>query len=333
MLSGKIVFASGRYADYDIFLLDLEANKLVQLTSGSFWNDYPRLSPDGSRVAFTSNRSGKQEIWVMNIDGSEARSITPELKIAEAPTWSPDGQQLAFVSNVYFQSDIFSIHLETGELTRLTTNEGFDGYPDWSPDGKRIAFASQRGMNQDIYLLNLETGTEERVTSHPALDTSPAFSPDGQKIAFVSDRPDSKKSGHFLKFLWDSFYGDDDLDIWVVDLGSKRLQQLTTNRGTDRNVRWSPDGTHLVFTNSAAQQVKTRLMLYNYQTGIISPLGIDRDQLNAELQRDLSVPVLTKSHPLLDSISPQALDQIYEKVGRRALDRTYYATERYIDWR
>jgi dipeptidyl aminopeptidase/acylaminoacyl peptidase len=108
---------------------------------------------------------------------------------------------------------------------------------------------------------------------------------------------------------------------------------LTTNKGTDRNVRWSPDGQHLIFTNSAAQQVKTRLMLYNYQTGLITPLGIDRRQLNAELQQDIDIPVLTKSHPLLDQVTPEAMDEIYRKVGQRALDRTYYATERYIDWR
>lgn len=333
MLSGTIVFASGRYADYDIFLLDLETDSLIQLTSGNFWNDYPRLSPDGSQITFISNRSGKQEIWLMNSDGSQARSITRELNHAHAPTWSPDGQQIAFVSNLYFQSDIFSIHLESGEIKRLTSNEGFDGYPDWSPDGRQIAFVSQRAMNQDIYLLDLETLAEERITTHPALDTSPAFNPDGQKIAFVSDRPDSKKHTHFLKSLWDSFYGDDDLDIWVVEPASKRLQQLTTDRGPDRNVRWSPDGQHLIFTNSGAQQVKTRLMLYNYKTGVISPLGIDRTRLKAELQAELAVPVLTKSHPLLDSITPAALDKIYEKVGQRALDRTYYATERYIDWR
>ncbi len=333
MLSGKIVFASGRYADYDIFLLDLKANKLLQLTSGQAWNDYPRLSPDGSQVAFTSNRSGKQEIWVMNVDGSQARSVTPDLKIAEAPSWSPDGQQLAFVSNLYFQSDIFALHLETGETRRLTSHDGFDGYPDWSPDGAQIAFASERGLNQDIYLLDVETLAEERITTHSALDSSPAFSPDGRQIAFVSDRPDVKKKGHFLQSLWDSFYGDDDLDIWLVDLDSRRLRQLTTDRGPDRNVRWSPDGKYVVFSNSAADQLETRLMLCQVQTGAISPLGIDRAKLNTELQKDLNQAVLTKAQPLLDQVTPEALDQIYKKIGQRALDRTYYATERYIDWK
>ena len=333
MLTGKIVFASGNYGDYDIFLLDLGTNRLTQLTSGPYWNDYPRLSPDANQIAFTSNRSGKQEIWLMQSDGSEPRSVTAQLQSAHAPAWSPDGQRLAFVSNQYFQDDIFTLHLATSELKRLTSHAGFDGYPDWSPDGKKLAYASQRGDNQDIYLLDVETLAEERITSHPAPDTSPAFSPDGQKLAFVSERPDASKGRRFIKSLWDYFYGDDDLDIWVIELSSGHLRQLTTDRGADRNVRWSPDGQYLVFTNSSAQDVATRLMLCNYETGDLSPLGIDRDQLNSELRGSSEISVLTKSQPLLDKVTPEALDEIYEKVGKRALDRTYYATERYIDWR
>ncbi|MBI1877009.1 MAG: PD40 domain-containing protein, partial [Chloroflexi bacterium] len=84
MVSGKIVFASGNFGDYDIFLLDLDTQQLSQLTAGPYWNDYPRLSPNASQIAFTSNRSGKQEIWLMNSDGTEPRSVTPQLQSVHA---------------------------------------------------------------------------------------------------------------------------------------------------------------------------------------------------------------------------------------------------------
>jgi TolB protein len=303
------------------------------LTSGPYWNDYPRLSPDAGRIAFTSNRSGKQEMWLMNSDGSDPRSLTPQLPAAHSPAWSPDGQSLAFISNQYAQDDLFTLHLASGEIKRLTSHDGYDGYPDWSPDGKKIAYASQRGDNQDIYLIDVETLAEERITSHPAPDTAPAFSPDGQHLAFVSERPDAKEGRRFMKSLWDFFYGDDDLDIWLIELGSGKLRQLTTNRGADRHVRWSPDGRYVVFTNSSAQDVATRLMLCEIETGIISPFEVDRDMLNMELRGSQEIRVLTKSDPLLDKITPEALDEIYRKIGQQALDRTYYATERYIDWR
>src|SRR5712692_7672159 len=138
------------------------------------------------------------------------------------------------------QSGPFHLELETGKVRRLTSSPHSDTYPDWSPDGKKIAFCSQRGMNQDIYLLELDALKEERITTRPGPDTSPAFSPDGKKIAFVSQRSQTKEGFRLLDSLWDFFYGAEDLEIWVVELGSGKLRQITTDRGVDRNVRWSP---------------------------------------------------------------------------------------------
>ena len=41
-LKGKIVFASGKEGDYDLWRLDLPSGKLTQLTTGNYWNDTPR---------------------------------------------------------------------------------------------------------------------------------------------------------------------------------------------------------------------------------------------------------------------------------------------------
>jgi TolB protein len=356
MLSGSIAFAAGKLSDYDIFLLDLGSNKLNQLTSGSYWNDYPRFSPDGKRIAFVSNRSGQEEIWLMNRDGSESRSLTASVKWANFPCWSPTGKEIAFVSNEYFQLDIFALDLETGATRRLTTSKGIDMYPDWSPDGQSIAFASERGVNQDIYLLNLQTKEEKRITSHPAPDFSPAFSPDGKQIAFVSSRPDAKNNFRPLSVLWDFFYGDDHLDVWVVEVSAGGLRQITTNKGADRNVRWSPDGKNLVYTNSSAATFETRVMLSDMATGTISPLKIDLTTVNSEVQRDFDVRPFYRLEPfhknpgLFDHLTPVEkreyqmtravatfipgfVDKIEERIGKRELDRVYHATERYIDWK
>ena len=356
MFSGTIAFAAGKLSDYDIFLLSLDSNQLSQLTSGPYWNDYPRFSPDGKRIAFTSNRTGQEEIWLMNRDGSEPRSLTAKLKWANFPTWSPDGKEIAFVSNEYFQLDIFALNLETGAIRRLTTSKGIDTYPDWSPDGQSIAFASERGPNQDIYVLNLQTQQEKRVTTHPAPDFSPAFSPDGTKIAFVSSRPDARDHFRPLSALWDFFYGDDDLDIWVIELSSSGLRQITTNKGADRNARWSPDGKHLIYTNSSVATFETRVMLCDLGTGTLSPLKIDLTKVNSELQRGFDVTPFYRLEPfhknpgLFDHLTsserreyqttravakliPGFVDKIEEKIGKRELNRIYHAAERFIDWK
>jgi len=336
MLTGKMVFASGQYGDFDIFLLDLATNKLSQLTSDQYWNDYPRLSPDARRVAFTSARGDRQEIRVMDVAGGNSRSVTPDLQFAAFPCWSPDGKQLAFVSTPYFKADLFSLELESGKVRRLTSSPHSDTYPDWSPDGKKIAFCSQRGMNQDLYLLELDSLKEERITTRPGPDTSPAFSPDGKKIAFVSQRSEARERFQLLDSLWDFFYGHEGLEIWVVELGSGKLRQIMTDRGVDRNVRWSPDGTDLAFTSSTHGS-DARIKICEYETGKGIPFNYDREPLRRELERPLDVADLTKAmtkySPALHKWTPGFVERFLERVGKRELDQIYSSTERYLDWR
>lgn len=358
MFEGKLVFAAGNFGDFDIFLYDFSSNQLTQLTSDDAWNDYPRFSPDGGKIAFGSTRSGKQEIWIMNADGSDAKSLTAGLKWADFPTWSPDGTQIAFVSNEYFQVDLFSLHLETGKIRRLTKNDGFDCYPDWSPDGKQIAFVSERGRNQDIYTVDLETLQENRITTHPGPDTSPAFSPDGTKIAFVSQRPDQNHNFDFMRSFWDFFYGNEYLDIWMIDLATENLKQMTKTRGVDRNVRWSPDGKSLAYTSSAIDKSDARIMFCETDTGKITPLRFDESVVRREIERPflagLKEPATPpgrsplpedsqmdevlermgeKMLPRIERATPDAVKAVLEKYKQWQIDRIHPITARYLDWK
>lgn len=338
MPTGKIAFSSGRYGDYDIFLFDFTTGQLAQLTSDQHWNDYPRLSFDGRRLAFTSWRGNRQEIRVMELDGGpESQSVTPNLNFAAFPCWSPDGTEIAFAVPQETETEILAVTLKTGATRRLALTKGYDAYPDWSPDGKRIAYSSQRRQNQDVYALDLSTFKEERVTEHPAPDTSPAFSPDGSRIAFVSQRPDAPRGFRFFDSLWDFFYGDDDLDVWVVELGSGKLKQITTNKGVDRNVRWSPDGRHLAFTSSAVDRAEARIMIGDHASGKIAPLEYDWDVPKQELQKTLDVESLTlpmtRYHPWLASRTPTAVEEFLRGISRTELDQIYFPVPRYMDWR
>ena len=353
MLEGKLVFAAGNFGDYDIFLYDLSAKKLTQLTSGIAWNDYPRFSPDATKIAFGSTRSGKQEIWLMNVDGSGAESLTAGLKWADFPTWSPDGKEIAFVSNEYFQEDLFALNLETRKVRRLTNNDGFDCYPDWSPDGKQIAFSAQRGSHQDIYTLDLQTLEEKRITTHPGPDCAPAFSPDGKKIAFVSQRPSQNRELDFLRSLTDFFRGNDHMDIWIADLCTGSLKQMTTNRGVDRNVRWSPDGTTLAYTSSSVDRAEAKIMFCDCATDKMTELKIDESMVERELERPF---VADLNRPVTQTFPESKMDQVLEHMGQRMLpsverhtpafvkaalqkyeqsvmDRVNPITARHLDWK
>ena len=144
-----------------LYVFDLAAKSLRQITSGDFDDSEPAWSPDGKFLAFTSNRS------------------------------MPD-------PDATYNSDIWVVATNNADkgahLTQVTTNPGADSSPVWSPDGKWIAYVTQLDPHLFDYAtkhlaISPATGGEAKVLTL-ALDrmvSSPRFSPDGRFIYFIAD--------------------------------------------------------------------------------------------------------------------------------------------------
>jgi TolB protein len=103
--------------------------------------------------------------------------------------------------------------------------------PSWSPDGRRLAYASFEGDQQAVFLQTLKTGARERISARKGVNSSPAFSPDGRQLALTL----SNDQGN--------------LDIFMLDVGTQVLRQLTTDAAIDTEATWSPDGRTLYFNS------------------------------------------------------------------------------------
>ena len=242
----RIVFASFRHGNYEIYVMNTDGSGQVRLTDDPGNDNRPNWSPDGRHIVFHSNRAGYWQIYVMNADGSDQRSLTS----GTHPSWSPDGRRIAFVSD----GELYVISADGSGRTRLTYDSVSDYDPDWSPDGRRIAFHSKNGDIRAVHIVNAD-GSGRRSLAD-ARDAN--WSGDGRRIVFDSNRagyweiyvmnvdgsdrrllrsgihPNWSNGGR-IAFSWND-------DIYVMNDDGSGLIRLTENPGSDYAPSWSPDG-------------------------------------------------------------------------------------------
>src|SRR5437588_10018731 len=74
--NGRIVFASYRDSDYEIYSIAPDGTGETRLTNSAGLDGYPVWSPDGQKIVFVSGRDGNDEIYLMNADGSGQTRLT-----------------------------------------------------------------------------------------------------------------------------------------------------------------------------------------------------------------------------------------------------------------
>jgi TolB protein len=253
-LTGKVVFSSGKSADYDIWTLDLDAGELTQLTFGETWNDKPRWSPDGRFVIFVSNLIGTPNIYRLDVSSLESIALIENGKWNDFPSFSPDGRRILYISNEAGNNDVWSADADGAGRHRLTTHEGNDNFAAWMPNGNAIVWSSDRGGHSDIWRMDLHTGDKRQLSHGDGMDVQPMPSPDGKLIAFASNRQSKPNKS---KDIW----RDRDFDIWMMRADGSDPVRLTSNQGPDSCVSWSPDGRKLIYTSAKAGASGERLRI------------------------------------------------------------------------
>lgn len=130
----------------------------------------------------------------------------------------------------------WSLPASGGEARKLTDLYADPAYPNWSPQGDRIAFQSYMGGTYHIWTMRPDGSELRQLTSGGWDDREPVYSPDGSQIAFSSDR------------------GGGSYNVWILDVGSGALRQLTHAAPDASNYQptWSPDGTRIAYVEDNA---------------------------------------------------------------------------------
>jgi len=245
-----------------------------------------------TQIYFVSDRTGHKEIWAMDYDGSNQHQITHLGSIALSPRISPDGSRIAFSGLTKSGWELMMYSVELSRVVSFPHMGGTNLSPAWSGDGTKLAFSSSRAGDPEIYVADASGGNPHRMTTDKGPDVSPVWNrKTNAQIAFVSGRtglpqiytmeadgtnqqrmtdqgyavsPNWAPNGQFLSFAWVRKYGPGEpgsSDLYLMDIASKQLVQLTHDCGRNDFPSWSPDGRHIVFQSNRSGSLQIWTML------------------------------------------------------------------------
>lgn len=214
-----------------------DAQTLSNLWRTSLENAYRRLNVDTGTVPVGRLLIGPKNSGQMNV----------------SPAISPDGKHIAFLSEKnLFSIDLFLADAETGgnirKLSSKLTNEDIDEYSfiessgAFSPDSRKFAFSVFSRGKSKLMVVDVQSGKQLMLQEMGDIVefANIAWAPDGEHVAFSGLR-----NGHS--------------DIYLFNLRTKELTQLTDDAYSDYQPSFSHDGRRIVFsTDRIALQSESR---------------------------------------------------------------------------
>jgi len=182
-----------------------------------------RQSTTSERILIT--RGWPRKVFTIEPDGSSAIQLTTGSSTELDAAWAPDGKRVLFSSDAE-TADNFAVYIMNADgtgVTRLTSPSPSQYDLQAMALGKGIVFSRSEGVTSSLWMIDADGANLTRLTTGPS-DNAPAPSPSGKLVAFMRN-----------------------FDIYVVDVETRAVTNLTASAAPEISPSWSPNGKQIAY--------------------------------------------------------------------------------------
>jgi dipeptidyl aminopeptidase/acylaminoacyl peptidase len=202
----------------------------------------PHLSPSGDWIVYTvsgidsAKDRSNGDIWISRWDGTRTVRMTYGNDDEHSPQFAGSDRAISFLSargDAHDSDQLWLLSMEGGEAHKLTSvKDGIEDYA-WSPDGLRVVLALR------------DSTADADSAPHP----------------IVIDRYQFKQDV-------EGYLDHHRVHLWLLDVATQTLTQLTSGDHDEMMPEWSPDGSLILFSS---KQQKDPDRSDNWDLYVIAP--------------------------------------------------------------
>jgi hypothetical protein len=271
----KIVFASNRSGNFDLWIMDTDGTGVMQLTDSQSNETHPAAVY--SKIVYVSDESGNNDLWSMDIDGSNRQQLTSSAADECMPAESPIGGIVyASRSGDSADYDLWAMNTDGTGKTRLTNNPSDESSPAFSPSQYQLKVAyALESDDSDIWTTSFEEiGDKVRIWHL------------GDGCALVCT---AGTSGHGTAIAWLDLYMNGTRDSVVVAINESFSMPDPDNpivTGTLHNISRFGDSFFEVSLVNVTHYSMTGEVLFSNRTKILTNAPIHLDTIRGDLDGD-----------------------------------------------
>ncbi|QCK15711.1 TolB family protein [Mangrovivirga cuniculi] len=205
------------------------------------------------KILFSSGRNGNSDIFIMDANGKNQIALTQNQEEDWAPTWI-DKNNISFLRQKGDSIVRVKLNLRNGKESTLS-------HPvDCNLTDKNTLYSSNKthelySCKDDIFILNPENGKSINITINlKGKALYPGWSSDGNKVLFTSNHSGTN-------------------EIYLYDLNSKDIIQLTDSDSNNERGDLSPDGKLLIYSSDYFEKGNQDILIKNLDTGEIKHIS------------------------------------------------------------